>query len=151
MAKVESVYNNNLGAHTHIHISTDRGVLGLQGLRSVGCFGCPVLTTRVEQRQRFRQRERLKERSAVADAVQNAIYRAQWTECRSHINYRLCRTISAYSQLHEILHVMGFLLKYTVFIHTRTSTRATQYSRCIIVIIENVKKVLIYNWATRWL
>lgn len=44
-----------------------------------GCWGL-VLTTKVEQGQRFRQREGLKERSAVVDTVKCSIYRAQWTE-----------------------------------------------------------------------
>lgn len=69
---------------THIHTSSDAdsGVPVYSGpLRSAMCT---VLTTRVEQRQRFRQREGLKERSAVADAVEHAIYRAQWTEGCSH-------------------------------------------------------------------
>lgn len=41
--------------------------------------GGSVLTTRVEQGQRFRQREGLKERSAVVDTVERRIYGAQWT------------------------------------------------------------------------
>lgn len=42
----------------------------------------------MEQGQRFRQREGLKERSAVVDTVESSIYRAQWTEGFSCINYR---------------------------------------------------------------
>lgn len=57
---------------------------------SAQCDGCrrSVLTSRVEQGQRFRQREGLKERSAVGDTVEGSIYRAQWTEGFSRISYR---------------------------------------------------------------
>lgn len=53
------------------------------------CDGCrrSVLTTRVEQGQRFRQRQGLKERSAVVDTVERCIYRAQWTEGFSRTSY----------------------------------------------------------------
>lgn len=47
--------------------------------RRTTAAGGPVLTTRVEQRQRFRQREGLKERSAVGGTVECSIYRTQWT------------------------------------------------------------------------
>lgn len=47
-----------------------------------------VLTSRMEQGQRFRQREGLKERSAVVGTVERCIYGAQWTEGFSRISYR---------------------------------------------------------------
>lgn len=68
---------------------------------SAQCDGCrcSVLTTRVEQRQRFRQREGRKERSAVGDTVEHGIYRAQCTEGCSHQLQRVL-SITMYSQLH---------------------------------------------------
>lgn len=47
------------------------GRLGATGGARVGV----VLTSRVQQRQRFRQRERLEERPAVGGAVEGCIYR----------------------------------------------------------------------------
>lgn len=41
----------------------------------LGATAGVVLTSRVEQRQRFRQRERLEQRPAVGGAVEGCIYR----------------------------------------------------------------------------
>lgn len=90
ISAVESVYDNNLDfPDARIWALTVTATCRpCRALARCGGYRVPVLTTRVEQRQRFRQREGLKERSAVADTVEHGIYREQWTEGGSHINYR---------------------------------------------------------------